>query len=84
MSLKWDSFSEESFKFELNSGCSTTTFAMDIHVAKPCLVHAGILLFSATQYCRYFTILCNSMFLIVCYLNAVEIFLYKEGTDTQG
>jgi hypothetical protein len=48
MLLKWKSFADESIKFKKSNWVVTTTNALDIHVAKPCLVHAGILLFSTT------------------------------------
>ncbi len=65
MSLKWESFADESFKFKEISWYSTTTYALDIHVARPCL----------------FLLLNFSMFVTVCYLNTAEIFLLepKEG-----
>jgi hypothetical protein len=39
MSLKWESFANESFKFTYRS--QDWTYALDINVACPCHVHKG-------------------------------------------
>ncbi len=44
MSLKWESFLNESIKFK-KSSCGITTYALDIYLAGPCLIRTGILLF---------------------------------------
>jgi hypothetical protein len=64
MSLKWESFADENFKFKLNSWYGTSTFALEIHVARPCFLHAGI----------FYHALYNSMFVTVCYFHAAKIF----------
>jgi hypothetical protein len=47
MSLKWESFPDESLKFNVegSSQYGTTTYALDIHVARLCLIRAGILFY---------------------------------------
>jgi hypothetical protein len=46
--MKWESFTDESFKFKQSSRDGTTTNAQDIHLSRVCLIRAGILLFSST------------------------------------
>jgi hypothetical protein len=45
-----------------------STYALAIHIGRQCLVHAGIL----------FIIYYSSMFVTVCYFNAVEIFIWAK------
>jgi hypothetical protein len=48
MALKWESFTEESFKYKWNNRVKTTN-ALNIHVSKQFLIRAGFLLFSSTK-----------------------------------
>ncbi len=53
ISLKWESFADESFIFTVSITASMVQkqiqYALAIHVTRPCRDHAGILLFSTTQ-----------------------------------
>jgi hypothetical protein len=42
MALKWESFPDETLNVSGSSRYGTTTYAMDIHVSKPCLISADI------------------------------------------
>jgi hypothetical protein len=70
-----ESFADESFKFKYSSQYNNLHYALDIHVVRPCLVHAG-------------TVFNYSLQLNVCYcllLFATKVFsLGAEGGGGGG
>jgi hypothetical protein len=60
MALKWETFPDESIKYKLSSRYGTTTYALDIHVSRPCLIRASQ---GVTKRCRL-SLLTNSALVI--------------------